>query len=66
MKILDQLLKSTAQIILKMLIINPILVTPNFVNVKLTCKMHQSYMPKWDKIYLSVYLRQILHGPNSY
>ena len=23
-------------------------------------------MPKWDKIFLSVYLRQIFHDPNLY
>ena len=75
MKILVELLNIAAQLFLELLIIIPILKTLNFVNKKLpkgdvrdnsnTCKLH-SYMPKWDKIFLCVYLRQLLHGPNMY
>ena len=53
MKILVQVLNSTAQLVLELLIIIPILKTPNFVNKKLlkrdirdnsnTCKVQQSY-----------------------
>ena len=53
MKILVQVLNSTAELVLELLIIIPILKTPNFVNKKLlkrdirdnsnTCKVQQSY-----------------------